>query len=346
MRRRRTTAIILIAAATATTCLGTTFSQAAGPVFAEDAILEITVHGAFKHLEDSPRAGTEVDGSIELEDGTRIPANISPYGISRLHLCSLVPLKLALSEESAAGTPFAGLQSVRLVPPCQYGDEWEQYAALEYLVYRSYQVVASPAICVRLARLKFRDTDRRRTVYQGFGYLVEDLTHTADRTGFRWLDVERQEMGDFDAAQLTTLALFQYMVGNTDWSVVQGPDGGRCCHNTAVFGSGDGGRKTPVPFDFDQAGLVNAPYASVDSRLKIRRVTERLYRGFCWHNDQLAETIEHFNSKRPELEELYRRSDLPIKQARKRILRYLNTFYATINDPKKMEKHLLERCRE
>ncbi len=57
------------------------------------------------------------------------------------------------------------------------------------------------------------------------------------------------------------MTLFQYMVGNTDWSAVRsGPDD-RCCHNVAVF-SGDGGASNSVvPFDFDQAGLVDAPYA-------------------------------------------------------------------------------------
>jgi hypothetical protein len=346
MGQKRKAGITLVAAATAVVIFSAAHSGSAGQLFSEDTILDITVHGPFSRLEKSPEAGTEVVGAIELEDGTRVPASISTYGISRLHVCSFVPLKLDLSSEAVAGTAFADLQTVRLIPPCQFDDEYEQYAALEYLVYRSYQILASPAIRVRPVNFKLQNTDRRRTFHKGFGYVVEDLNHTAARTGFTWLDVERQERDDFDAAQLTSFMLFQYMVGNTDWSVMRGSRGERCCHNVAVFGFESGGRNTLVPFDFDHAGLVNAPYASVDKRLGIRRVTERLYRGFCWHNDQLAESIEHFNSKRSELEVLFKRSDLPQPRARKRALRYLKSFYGTINDPQKVEKKLLQKCRE
>jgi hypothetical protein len=235
---------------------------------------------------------------------------------------------------------------VRLVPPCHFDDDYEEFVVLEYLAYRTYAALASPAIRVRPAEVRFRDTGRGRTVLKGFAYLVEDLHDTAQRSELTWLDIERQGKDDFDAAQLSSVVLFQYMVGNTDWSVMRASRGERCCHNMAVFGAEDAQHNTLVPFDFDQAGLVNPPYASVEERLGIRRVTERLYRGFCWHNDQLPQAIEHFNSKRPELEALFKRSDLPAASARKRALRYLNSFYSTINNPKKVERQLLQKCRQ
>ncbi len=142
-----------------------------------------------------------------------------------------------------------------------------------------------------------------------------------------WLDIQSQRTSDLDAAQLTVMTLFQYMVGNTDWSAVTGRPNDRCCHNVAVFGQEGVDLNTVVPFDFDQTGLVNPPYAAPpDPSLGIRRVTDRKYRGLCEHNDELAGAIAIFNQKRPELEALFKRDDLPYPKDRERALKYIERF--------------------
>lgn len=318
---------------------------AAEPVFPNDTILHFTVHGPLASLGESTSDSIEIDGLIELDDGTRIPATISSYGISRLRVCSVAPLKFEIPEAAAAGTGFAGLHTVRLVPPCELEDEYTQYVVLEYLAYRSYEVLALPAIRVRPVEFRLRDTGRGSTGDASFAYIVEDLADTARRAGLTWLDIETYSGNDLDLAQLATVALFQYMIGNTDWSPVSAAPGQRCCHNVAVFGAETGRHTTLVPFDFDQAGLVNAPYATADERLGIRRVTQRVYRGYCWHNDEVEQAIETFNEKRAEIEALFNRSDLPCPGARKRALKYLKSFYDTINDPRKVQKHIVKACR-
>jgi hypothetical protein len=102
---------------------------------------------------------------------------------------------------------------------------------------------------------------------------------------------------------------------------------------------------TLLPYDFDQSGLVNAPYASVDPRLGIQRVTQRIYRGYCWHNNKIAEAIEIFNARRPEIEALFNREDLPNQPARRRALKFVDSFFEIINNPKKLEKWVLGACR-
>ena len=46
---------------------------------------------------------------------------------------------------------------------------------------------------------------------------------------------------------------------------------------------------------------MNAPYASVDPRLGIQRVTQRLYRGYCWHNDTLPAARQLILDKKAEI---------------------------------------------
>ena len=64
--------------------------------------------------------------------------------------------------------------------------------------------------------------------------------------------------------------------------------------------------------------------------------------GFLEASEQAIET---FNEKRAEIEALFNRSDLPCPGARKRALKYLKSFYDTINDPRKVQKHIVKACR-
>ena len=73
-----------------------------------------------------------------------------------------------------------------------------------------------------------------------------------------------------DAPTLTRMMLFEYMIGNTDFSIW-------ALHNVRIVQ--DRARKLfPVPYDFDLSGFVHAPYATPDPRIGIRSVLDRLYR--------------------------------------------------------------------
>ena len=84
-------------------------------------------------------------------------------------------------------------------------------------------------------------------------------------------------------AQSALAALFQYMIGNTDFSMVASVEGEDCCHNGILL-TGDSPGYYYVPYDFDFAGIVDAPYAEPNPRFKLRGVTSRLYRGHCSFN--------------------------------------------------------------
>ena len=69
------------------------------------------------------------------------------------------------------------------------------------------------------------------------------------------------------------MSIFQYMIGNLDWSVLKS-------HNIALFRREDG-TIIPLPFDFDYSGLVNAEYAVPPKALHLYSIRVRKYRGFC-----------------------------------------------------------------
>ncbi len=135
-------------------------------------------------------------------------------------------------------------------------------------------------------------------------------------------------------AHAAFMSLFGYFIGNTDFSLRQGP-GEDCCHNAVPIQIGDS--IFPVPYDFDAAGLVDPPYAAPASNLSIRRVTQRLYRGYCEHNDELDAAIALFLRKRAEVQLLIDRfDDIPGFRARD-VSAYLGKFYAIVENPDQVQ---------
>jgi len=345
MQKRHTRMSIEIVLLVVTTFYWSAPTPAAEPLFAGADVLELTIHGPLTSLARGTPGSTAVAGRLELGSGDMIPATFSEYGISRIRECGVACLEIAVDQEYARGTPFEGHDSLRLVTPCHHGSEYDRYILLEYLVYKSYAIIARPALKVRLVSCRLRDSDRPAFDKTDLAILVEDIGRAAGRQGKTWLDIRSQSIADLNPAQLTLLTLFQFMVGNTDWSALSGPAGHACCHNVAVLGAEGDQFNTLLPFDFDQTGLVDAPYAAPDGRLPIQRVTQRAYRGFCTHNDELPGAIAVFNEMRPELEELFKQDGLPDLKARKRALKYIDAFYDTINDPRKVENRILSDCR-
>ena len=99
-----------------------------------------------------------------------------------------------------------------------------------------------------------------------------------------------------------------------------------------------------LPYDFDQAGLINTKYALPAPGLGLRNVRIRLYRGRCRHNGELDGTITLFNDRRQEIEAALTPQSLT-ESARRSVLKYLATFYQIINDPAKLNKEIIGACR-
>jgi hypothetical protein len=319
---------------------------AEGPLFADDSVFDLAISAPLTRLMRQAADAADVSGRMELADGTSVPISLNKYGISRLRECDLASLHITVAADDVAGTVFEGREILRLVTPCRLRGAFDKYTMLEYLVYRSYGLIADSALRVRLVNVNFQNDEKAGRGQTGHAFFIEDIGRAAARRGLEWLDIQSQPSSVLDPEQLTLMTLFQYMVGNTDWSAFKGRPDHRCCHNVAVFGRDGVDFNTVVPFDFDQTGLVNPPYAAPpDPSLGIRRVTQRRFRGLCEYNDQIAGAIAVFNQIRPELEGLFGRGDLPYPKDRERARKYLEGFYDIINDPRKLERNILSDCR-
>ena len=105
------------------------------------------------------------------------------------------------------------------------------------------------------------------------------------------------------------------------------------------------GRVVPVPYDFDFAGAVGAPYANPLDGLPIKDVRQRLYWGWCWPELDTESLVARFREIRPALEELYRSFEPLDERTREETLDYYAGFYENVSTPERAVHYVFRDCR-
>lgn len=253
--------------------------------------------------------------------------------------CRFPPLRLNIKTGDAAETIFAGQDKLKLVTHCQNGrKQYAQYVVLEYLVYRTLNLLTDISFRARLADVTYVDTEGREDTRTAPGILLESEQELVERLGATEVDVQGVSPADIDPAYMTLVDVFQYMVGNTDWSV-------STLHN--IFLVDVNFTYYAIPYDFDWTGLVNARYARPDHRLPIRSVRDRLYRGTCHGPEELATTIALFEERRDTIYALYRDTPELDDGTRRKALNYLDDFYDVIGNRGRARRELSSyRCND
>ena len=197
---------------------------------------------------------------------------------------------------------------------------------------------------MRLVHLEYEDTDGRlKTAFESsYGFLIEPLEQVVSRSGGSLSGIPAVRLGEIDEKQAALVYVFQYLIGNTDWSFVKADSDDSCCHNIELIKIGS--KQFPVPFDFDLAGLVNATYARPDPSLKITKVRQRLYRGFCTNPDVLRAALDTLSSKEDEILQVV--ANLPLMSAKdkKKKTGYLQEVFRKADDRDKLIKSFEKNC--
>jgi hypothetical protein len=264
-------------------------------------------------------------------------------GKSRTAACTFPPLLLNFPRDQPAGSPFAGENRLKLVTHCLASAQHEQHVALERQIYLALNLLTTNSLRIRPVTMTYLDTDRERETADRIGFLIEDEDRFAERSGLAVVSRERVDRAMYDPRALALLDVFQYFIGNTDWSPAEGPPGETCCHNVVPFARADG-VLLPVPYDFDATGLVDAPYAYPAPQIPIRSVRERLYRGQCRDLTELTPVFAAFTAQRDALTALFApQPDVPERSAT-RARQYIDQFYAVLADEARAAREFRRNC--
>ena len=183
---------------------------------------------------------------------------------------------------------------------------------------------------------------RREEIFTEPAFFIEEDWEVAARHGMEVIEQQQLSIEQLDEDHVALLSVFQFMIGNTDWSAIRAAEGEPCCHNGNVIGSDQ--IKIVLPYDFDQAGLISTDYARPNSSLGIRTVRQRLYRGFCATNEATERAIDRIIAVRSSLEDVIISSEAS-ESTRERALEYLHESLDILATPASRSDRILEKCR-
>ena len=310
-------------------------------LFDSDEVIELTLRSdlksIFKDRGDDPQYHS-ASLHYELENKTiNLPVKIKTRGHFRKLSgnCKYPPLKLNFSNsELLENSVFKGQDKLKLVTPCR-GDK---LVIQEYFVYKLYNLITPKSFNVRLVKVIYQDTVRNKSSDAYYGILIEDEDQMAVRNLSIMVDRLRVPPEETDRNGFMKMAVFQYMIGNTDWSV-------QYQQNLKLLSGDSAGKLSVVPYDFDHAGIVKAAYAKPAEALKLSSTLERRYRGFCISEmNEYTAVIEMFNQLKNEFYAVYTDNPLLSKKYQKQTIKFIDQFYKTINDTKKAKKAFSYPC--
>lgn len=317
------------------------------PLFADDAMVELTLVGPIRTIARQAEKSTRPHSATIASGDEKHAITLAARGVSRRKKdnCRFPPLRIAFPDKPGEVSLFHKQDRIKLVTHCNDRDSAEQTMLREYAAYRLYNLVTPDSLKVRLARITYIEGEQLVTTRLGF--LIEDADDAARRLGVKEVDITRIEEGQLDRHDAARYALFQYMIGNTDWSMTLGPDPAECCHNSKLLGVDARARTalTPLPYDFDNSGLVDAAYAVPNAILGTQSVKTRVYRGFCSFNDLVPGEAAKLRTLRPALEAELAATPRAKPKTVQAMNRYLAGFYRDIADDRVIEQQLLSKCR-
>jgi len=322
------------------------------PLFASQDPIKLRIEAPFANLiRAAPHSTAPFDGKLTLSEPGSEPlaVQLSARGISRRNPanCEFPPIKIEFKEKPGSASLFKGQKSLKLVTHCRNESRYQDYNLLEYAAYKILNVLTPTSFRVRLAEVDYVETGSSSVRIHRLAFLVEDANEMAERNGMKEVKTTKVQPGQLSASGTAKSDLFQYLIGNLDWSDLAAVPGTNCCHNVKMLGAAADSRSelVPVPYDFDSSGFVNAPYANPPEGVPVRNVRSRYFRGLCQFNAQTTEAAKLMLQNRAAV--LSAVNDTPtLSDSRKKsTIEYLEELFGELSDPGKLQHQILDHCR-
>ncbi len=324
-------------------------SRLPDPLFQSTEILDVRVVAPMTTLLSDRPFEEELPGSLHFmtADGQAVELDMQLRTRGKFRrkrdVCSFPPIRLNFKASQTKGTLFHKQDKVKLVTHCQGTSTYEQVLLREYLAYRLLNVITDASFRVRLMRITYVDSEEKKSDDVRFGFIIEHRDRLAKRLQIPVLEAPAAKPSLLDPEYANLIAVYHYLIGNTDFSSVRGAKDDMCCHNHVLF-SNENEPIWSIPYDFDQSGLVDAPHAGANPKFKLRNVRQRLYRGRCIHNDLLDSTLATYNNKRDEILAVLTELDVTDKGSRKSMVSFVEKFYKILGSERRVKGEFVKKC--
>ena len=322
-------------------------------MFDTDAPLKIALEADFNGMAEARDKALDYPGTLTIDtlaNPIALPVKLSLRGVSRLKTsnCRYPPLRVDFKKsEHKAATPFAGEGDMKLVVQCGNGSKYVDYLRTEFLIYKLLNKITPLSYRVRWVEIAYSESGGSKIKVRP-GFFVERKKNLARRNNLKPAnEVEETFHSQLDASQAALLEHFQFLIGNTDYSLVQSNDPGECCHNAKLLRVKDADEQmpyTPIIYDFDSTGLVNTAYSAPAASLGIKRVSQRLYRGACRDAAIMESARSNLLQHQAALTDLIKTDPLLRGGKKKSAVKYLTRGFDAFALEKRYQRLIREKC--
>ena len=312
-------------------------------LFQEDRPMAIRLDVSLADVRKNKNDSTYFPTTLRYKDTQGVwdslPVTVRARGNFRRKHCFFPPIRVKINKNASKGTPFAGNKNLKLVLPCQSDKNANQLVMKEFICYQLYEPVTSNTFDTRLLEVTLSDASGKQPrVYQLTGIFVEDDDAAARRLNATAIDEPKINPLQLQDTSVLRFDLFQYMIANTDFSTT-------FSHNVKTIKINDG-RYIPIPYDFDMAGFVNAPYATFDESLGIRSVHERVYKGYC-RDETITQIVRNeYIGLEPEIIAVIDRYKNQFEPKEFTALRkYMDEFFTMLKNDSFYREEIIRNCR-
>ncbi len=313
--------------------------------FDNDEVLHLTLTYDITSFIRHKTKGEYLDAelSIRFSDTDSIVKNIrlKARGNSRRTHCFFPPIYLNFKTDPLQNEELSGVKKIKLVTHCSMSKAYQNYILKEYLIYKLYNLITDNSLRIKMLDIKYVDTGKKGRNYQQRGFLIEPMELLTKRTGSTEINSAIVK-GDYVVdSEMDVAALFNYMVGNTDWRVKGG-------HNVKFIKSraNIGSQVSPILYDFDYSGLVGANYAIPQEWTSLDRIYDREYLGYCRDTEQeYLEAIKVFTDKKDDIFRTINTFHFLDEKERKGVANYVEQFYDLTKKPHVLAGIMKRECR-
>ena len=281
--------------------------------------------------------------TVKTGENDSISQNIKvkARGFMRRTYCSFPPIMLKFKNNEGEIEPIQKKGTVKLVTRCNKSSLFENYVFKEYLAYRLYNLLTPYSFKTRLVKVNFTDVSKPEKAFVSYGFLIENEDKMAERNHAVIIKAMNATQKDMASMDMTRIAVFNYMIGNTDWSVPYQ-------HNIRIMKSLDApsDKAIPVIFDFDYSAIVNAIYAVPFTELPIKDISERYYMGMCDRDEEIKTIVDELNGLKEEFLSTINSFDYLSKGDKKCVESYLNSFYESSDYKNYLINDLNRTCKQ
>ncbi len=313
--------------------------------FADTSLLRLMLSLNYKALsKDMGKENPKLHmARLTYEDGNNKKSfyvQIQPRGKYRQDPknCAFPNLQIFFPKDECKKTIFENHRKLKMVNHCQITNtDYNDYVIAEYLAYKIYNQLSSSSYRVRLAQVTYTDVNGEMKTHTRYAFFIERSKWMAARNNSSTLKVKNIAANRTGRYANDVLSAFQYMIGNTDWSVPG-------LHNVKIISKGSLFPPEPVPYDFDWSGFVYTSYARPNPKLPITSVKNRLYRGPCRTAEEFKIILEHLLKHQEDITIIVSECYYLSEPKKSEILNYLEEFFLQAKNGELAEKFVKE-CR-